>query len=116
MNDKWRMRSSPLVLLAATIGMVALACGGGGSDYETSGDALRAIATAYCDRAIECGVGPESERDLCESAFVNAACEQTNCNAEFQGRSESVDDCIDAYDDYNCAGIETTIPAECRSF
>jgi hypothetical protein len=106
----------PFLRIVVVAGLLGSAACGDDEPYETIGDAIRGIASAWCDRAIECSVAREDERDLCEAAFTGEACDLGDCSQEFEGEADRVDACIAALDDYGCAGISEALPAECQSF
>jgi hypothetical protein len=105
----------PFLRILVVAGLLGSAGCGDDEPYETVGDAIRAIGSAWCDRAIECGAVTEADREVCEAAFTSEACDAGDCGADFDSTAERVDDCIAAFGDFSCEALDEVLPAECRS-
>lgn len=91
--------------------VLLVACGGGGG-YDSQRDAVIAVGTAFCDRAIECGAVPAAGRDDCEAEFASVACGATVRGRPFEGDEDAVDTCIAILDGWSCTA--DVLPPECQ--
>lgn len=109
-----RHSSSPILSLGtiACAGLLALAgCGGDGP--MTKGEYCSRLAAPGCDRAIECGLSPASERSECLSAFKDACCGSSDsCSVEVPGKEAQaqleryLSACSAAFDNFSCTSLE----------
>jgi hypothetical protein len=104
---------------------VALACvllgsGGCGDDDDddpaTTGDQCRAVLSAFCDRAVECGAFPQTERNDCVNAGVDGCC-GSRCSGEAASSESSIRECTDRMDRIECDALlddpTGSVPSQC---
>lgn len=101
--------------LSSICASITPACGGGGSSYDTIGDATIAFAQAWCDRAIECALVASDDRDGCESVIVDGVCDEVDCYDDLESSSSDVEQCLDALASFSCSALDDgQIPPRCR--
>jgi hypothetical protein len=100
-----------LILILAVVTGSLSGCGGDEPRYATLRAAAIDVGTAWCNRAIQCHIYSEEQRDACEYGFVEGAC-GNDCDGPFTGREADVDTCIDALEVWQCS-VAGPIPAEC---
>jgi hypothetical protein len=99
--------------IVAFLILVVFACSGDDEpSYDTLGEAVLAIADAYCDRAIECGLVTPADRETCRTVFNAQVCDAVSCLDPFGGRADDVDLCIEVLDNYPCANED--LPTQCQ--
>jgi hypothetical protein len=107
--------------LAAALGLAA--CGGGGDDLLTVGEACTRISGPACDRAIACGQGPASDRQGCLNAFMLACCQKQGVcgkkadTADHSAQLETyIQRCSGAFPTWDCDRYNMgDAPPECSS-
>lgn len=118
-----RNSSSPILSLwtLACAGLLALAGCGGGDGLMTMGEYCSRLAGPTCDRAIECNMGPASDRSGCLSAFKEGCCsEDDRCSERVPSKEAEaqlegyISTCSAAFDNYSCTSLEAgKVPDAC---
>ncbi len=118
-----RNSSSPILSLGtlACAGLLALAGCGGGDGLMTKGEYCSRLAGPACDRAIECNMGPASDRSGCLSAFKDGCCgEDGNCSEQVPSKEAEaqletyISECSAAFDNYSCTSLDAgNAPSAC---
>ena len=102
-------------------GLCALAgCGDDGP--MTMGSFCSRMAGPTCDRAIECNLGPASDRSGCLAAFKEGCCgDEGLCSEEIPKEAEAqlesyISVCSAAFDNFSCTSLEAgEVPDACAS-
>lgn len=112
----------PLWTLACA-GLLALAGCGGDDGPMTMGEFCSRMAGPTCDRAIECNLGPASDRSGCLAAFQEGCCgEDGLCGEEAPSKEAEaqleryISVCSAAFDDFSCTSLEAgEVPDACTT-
>jgi hypothetical protein len=120
-----RLSAGGLALLGpvSALGLCLLLVAGCGSDPVTVGSLCAKIGRAVCDRAIACGLGPASERKLCQDEAQFSCCEMDNlCGEKFPDdtsedlANDFANACAASLPNYDCDELAAgNAPAECSA-
>lgn len=117
----------PLAMLRpwtlACAGLLALAGCGGDDGPMTMGEFCSRMAGPTCDRAIECNLGPASDRKGCLAAFKEGCCgEEGRCGEEAPSKEAEaqlekyISVCSAAFADFSCTSLEAgQVPDACTT-
>jgi hypothetical protein len=104
------------VFLSFVVLVSISACGGESATItDTTGSFLEQVMQALCERAAACGFQEEADVQDCVDFVVNEACRTDGrCSERVTLDRSDLDDCIDAYETFSCAGLDAgDVPSEC---
>jgi hypothetical protein len=102
-------------------GVLLLVGCGSGDGPMTLGDYCSQLAGPTCDRAIECDMGPASDRSGCLAAFKDGCCaEAGRCGEEVPSKEAEerlkryISSCSAAFDNFSCTSLDAgKVPDAC---